>query len=148
MMISGVHHACVIVSDMARSVAFYRDALGMKETVNITYDADPAMMDLPGTKPKQHLVMLSAGNANVELIQYLEPKGRSDERRTCDNGTLHLCFAVKDINKVYGELKKKGVRFHRDPDIIGEAGEGLAKHWYVYFRGPDNEILELIQPPA
>jgi catechol 2,3-dioxygenase-like lactoylglutathione lyase family enzyme len=148
MMISGVHHACVHVSDMARSVAFYRDALGMKETVNIKYDADPIMMDLPGTKPRQHLVLLSAGNANVELIQYLEPKGTPGERKTTDNGTIHLCFAVTDIKKVYEELKKRGIRFHRDPDIIGEAGEGLANHRYVYFRGPDNEILELIQPPA
>ena len=75
MMISGVHHACVIVSDMERSLNFYRDTLGMKEEVNITYDADPVMMDLPGTKPKQHLVLLSAGNARVEVIHYIEPKG-------------------------------------------------------------------------
>ncbi len=147
MMISGVHHACVIVSDMERSLKFYRDTLGMKEEVNITYDADPVMMDLPGTKPKQHLVLLSAGNARVELIHYIEPKGGPNDRRTCDNGTLHLCFRVDDIKKTYMTLKAKGVRFHRDPDLIGEAGEGLAGHWYVYLRGPDNEVLEFIQPP-
>jgi catechol 2,3-dioxygenase-like lactoylglutathione lyase family enzyme len=147
-MIAGVHHACVHVSDMVRSIGFYRDTLGMKEIVNITYDADPAMMDLPGTKPRQHLVLLSAGNANVELIQYLEPTGTSAPRKTTDNGSIHLCFAVNDLEKTYGELKGKGVRFHRDPLLIGEAGQGLANHWYVYFRGPDNEILELIQPPA
>lgn len=148
MMISGVHHACVSVSDMERSLAFYRDTLGMKEEVNITYDADPAMMDLPGTKPKQHLVLLSAGNARVELIHYIEPKGRPNDRRTCDHGTLHLCFQVDDVRRTCQTLKARGVRFHREPLLIGEAGEGLAGHWYVYFRGPDNEVLELIQPPA
>ena len=147
MLISGVHHACVIVSDMERSLSLYRDTLGMKEVVNIKYDADPAMMDLPGTKPKQHLVLLDAGNAFVELIHYIEPKGRPNDRRTCDNGTLHLCFRVDDIRQVYERLKAKGLRFHRAPDWIGEAGEGLADHGYVYFRGPDNEVLELIQPP-
>jgi catechol 2,3-dioxygenase-like lactoylglutathione lyase family enzyme len=147
MLITGVHHTCVIVSDMERSLQFYKDTLGMEEQVNITYDADPAMMDLPGTKPKQHLVLLSAGNAHVELIQYLEPEGRPNDRRTCDTGTMHLCFQVDDIEKVYESLKKKGVTFHRTPDFIGEDGEGLADHGYVYFRGPDNEVLELIQPP-
>jgi catechol 2,3-dioxygenase-like lactoylglutathione lyase family enzyme len=145
--ILGVHHACIIVSDMEKSLKFYRDTLGMEEKVNIKYDADPAMMDLPGTKPKQHLVLLSAGNANVELIHYIEPKGRPNEWRTCDNGTLHLCFQVADIKKMYEELKAKGVRFHRDPLLIGEGGEGLTGHWYVYLRGPDNEVLEFIQPP-
>ena len=145
-LISGVHHTCVIVSDMERSLEFYRDTLGMKEEVNIKYDADPVMMDLPGTKPRQHLVMLSAGNAHVELIQYLEPKGRVNDRRACDNGTMHLCFLIDDMTKVYDELKAKGIRFHRSPDLIGEAGGDLAGWSYVYFRGPDKEILELIQP--
>jgi catechol 2,3-dioxygenase-like lactoylglutathione lyase family enzyme len=147
MLIDGIHHACVIVSDMERSLKFYRDTLGMEEEVDITYDADPAMMDLPGTQPKQHLVLLSAGNMHVELIQYLEPKGRPNDRRTCDNGTMHLCFRVNDIMKVYEELKSQGIKFHRTPDFIGDAGGGLAHYGYVYFRGPDNEVLELIQPP-
>jgi catechol 2,3-dioxygenase-like lactoylglutathione lyase family enzyme len=83
----------------------------------------------------------------VELIQYLEPKGRPNDRRTCDNGTMHLCFRVHDIMKVYEDLKAKGIKFHRIPDFIGDDGGGLAHYGYVYFRGPDNEVLELIQPP-
>jgi catechol 2,3-dioxygenase-like lactoylglutathione lyase family enzyme len=147
MLIDGIHHTCVIVSDMERSLKFYRDTLGMKQEIDISYDADPVMMDLPGTNPKQHLVMLSAGNMNVELIQYLEPKGRPNDRRTCDNGTMHLCFRVHDIMKVYEELKAKGITFHRAPDFIGDDGGELSHYGYVYFRGPDNEVLELIQPP-
>jgi len=147
MLITGVHHTCVIVSDMKRSLKFYRDTLGMEEEVNIIYDADPTMMDLPGTKPKQHLVLLSAGDAHVELIQYLEPKGRPNDRRTCDHATMHLCFRVEDILKVYEELRAKGITFHRTPDFIAEDGGELANYGYVYFRGPDNEVLELIQPP-
>ncbi|UCF92963.1 MAG: VOC family protein, partial [Desulfobacterales bacterium] len=61
-MISGVHHVCITVSDMERSLAFYRDKLGMKEEMNLKFDADDVMMDLKGTQPKQHLVMLSAGD--------------------------------------------------------------------------------------
>jgi catechol 2,3-dioxygenase-like lactoylglutathione lyase family enzyme len=146
MIFSGVHHTCVIVSDMERSLAFYRDTLGMQELTNLKYDADPVMMDLQGTEPKQHLIMLSAGNTIIELIQYIEPKGKPYDRRPCDISNMHIAFSVDDINKVYEELKAKGIRFHRDPDIIGEGGGNLAGFGYVYFRGPDNEILELIEP--
>ena len=44
-MIKGIHHACVIVSDMDRSLDFYRDKLGLKEVMNLKFDADPAMME-------------------------------------------------------------------------------------------------------
>jgi catechol 2,3-dioxygenase-like lactoylglutathione lyase family enzyme len=132
---------------MKKSLAFYRDILGLKEEVNIKYDADPVMMDLPGTSPKQHLVMLQAGNTNIELIQYLEPKGAPFERRPCDVGNMHICFQVGNIREIYDALKNKGIRFHRDPDFIDENGGDLEGYGYVYFRGPDNEILEFIQEP-
>jgi catechol 2,3-dioxygenase-like lactoylglutathione lyase family enzyme len=147
MIISGLHHASIVVSDMEKSLEFYRDTLGMKQEMEFRYDADPVMMDLPDSKPRQHLILLSAGNAYLELIQYLEPRGRPNDRRTCDDGAMHLCFRVDDMEKVVSALKTKGTRFHRDPDVIGKDGEGLADHWYVYLRGPDNEVLELIQPP-
>ena len=147
MLVSGMHHVSVVVSDMNRSLEFYRDTLGMKQEMEFRYDADPEMMDLPGCKPRQHLILLSAGNAYLELIQYFEPEGRPNDRRTCDTAAMHLCFQVENMEKVYGELKARGIRFHRTPDLIGEDGEGLANHWYVYFRGPDDEVLELIQRP-
>jgi catechol 2,3-dioxygenase-like lactoylglutathione lyase family enzyme len=148
MFISGVHHTCVIVSDMERSLRFYRDILGMREELNEKYDADPVMMDLPGTEPKQHLVMLSAGNMTIELIQYIEPIGKPYDRRPCDIANMHIAFEVKDIKKSYNELTQNGIRFHRDPDFIGEDGGDLKGLGYVYFRGPDNEILELVQVPS
>ncbi len=147
MRISGVHHTCVIVSDMDKSLKFYRDILGMLEEVNLKFDADPVMMDLPGTKPKQHLVMLSAGNTIIELIQYIEPKGKPCDRKPCDTANMHICFQVEDINKTYEEIKAMGISFHRDPDFIDESGGALNGYGYVYFRGPDNEILEFIQVP-
>jgi catechol 2,3-dioxygenase-like lactoylglutathione lyase family enzyme len=63
MMISGLHHASIVVSDMKKSLTFYRDTLGMKQEMEFRYEADPVVMDLPGSKPKQHLILLSAGNA-------------------------------------------------------------------------------------
>lgn len=148
-MVSGVHHVCITVFSMEKSLMFYRDVLGLKEEMNLKFDADPEMMDLRGTEPKQHLVMLSAGNINVELIQYLEPKGKPDPRRTCDHGTSHVCFQVDDINEAYQQMKAHGIdSFHKPPEFIDESGGPLGGYGYVYFRGPDNEIVEFMQVPA
>ena len=93
--------------------------------------------------------MLSGANAVIELIQYTEPKTKRAEVRPCDYPNMHICFEVKDIKKAYDELVRKGVNtFHRTPDLIDGSGTPLDGHRYVYFRGPDNEILEFIQPPA
>jgi catechol 2,3-dioxygenase-like lactoylglutathione lyase family enzyme len=149
MMFSRFHHACVIVSNMEKSLTFYRDLLGLEELLNIKIDADPVMMGMEDTLPKQHLVMLSAGNAIIELIQYIEPIGKPYDRRTCDYANMHICFEVDDINKTYQDALAKGIKsFHKKPDLIGEAGGDLNGYWYVYFRGPDSEILEFIQVPS
>jgi catechol 2,3-dioxygenase-like lactoylglutathione lyase family enzyme len=134
---------------MEKSLKFYRDTLGLKETMNIKIKADPLMMDLPGTDPYQHLVMLSTGNSHVELIQYVKPRGKNIRKKTCDIGVSHICFQVDDINEAYKKMLDKGINtFHRTPDFIGEQGGSLNGYGYVYFRGPDNEILEFIQVPS
>ncbi len=146
-MVAGIHHACVVVSDMEKSLRFYRDTIGLKELMNFKIKADPVMMGLSDARAQQHLVMLSAGNAIVELIQYLEPEGKNVQKRTCDFGTSHVCFQVSDINAVYKEMVSKGISsFHRTPDLIS-APCPLKGYRYVYFKGPDNEILEFIQTP-
>ena len=148
-MINGIHHGCVIVSDMEKSLAFYRDKLGLKEVMNLKFDADPVMMDLQGTEPKQHLVMLAAGNAHVELIHYIEPKGQRSDHAPCDFPNMHICLQVDDIKAAYEKAKQFGIHtFHREPVFIQDSGTPLDGFGYVYFRGPDNEILEFIQPAS
>jgi catechol 2,3-dioxygenase-like lactoylglutathione lyase family enzyme len=93
---SCVHHTCVI-SDMSRSLEFYKDILGMEEKLNEKYDADPVMMDLPDNEPNQNLVMVFAGNTIIELIQYIEPKGKPYDRRPCDITNMHRAFQIQNL---------------------------------------------------
>ena len=145
-MVSGIHHSCIVVSDMQKSLEFYRDKIGLKELMNFKIQGDPVMLNLRKT-PQQHLVMLSAGNSIVELIQYLEPKGTKVHKETCDFGVAHICFQVSDINAAYEAMKEKGVvSFHRTPDFISASCD-LNGYGYVYFRGPDDEIVEFMQVP-
>ena len=65
-MISGIHHACFTVSNMERSVAFYRDILGMKVLwdsidagVKYKGEVSDKITGCPGTE--QHIVYLGIG---------------------------------------------------------------------------------------
>ena len=48
-MFSGIHHASFTVSSMDRSIAFYRDILGME----LTWDSKAAGVEFKGRSPTQ-----------------------------------------------------------------------------------------------
>ena len=69
-MIKGVHHTCITVSDLERSVTFYRDALGLElvMTEESERSGDDRSKGLGVAKAKVKLAVLRAGGAQVELI--------------------------------------------------------------------------------
>ena len=84
------------VHDLAASTVFYRDVLGMK----FLYDA--------GT-----MAFFQCGPVRL-LIGV-------GERSMGTNGTI-VYFRVKDLEDTYAVLRERGVNFHPDPALRGEAG--------------------------
>ena len=78
-MINGIHHACFTVSNIERSIAFYRDILGMKVLwdsveAGVIYrgEVSDKITGCPGTE--QHLVYLGIGENFLELVEYMGQK--------------------------------------------------------------------------
>ncbi|MGQ9600241.1 MAG: VOC family protein [Anaerolineae bacterium] len=145
-MIQGVHHTCITVSDLERSIVFYRDVLGLElvltEESERSQDDRSKSLGVAGAKVK--LAILRAGNAQVELIEYVTARGRPYDRNNNDIGTMHIAFQVDDIEAVYQRLLKHGVRFTSPPVTIPA---GPMKGWrWTYFFDPDDVSLEIIQP--
>jgi len=142
-MISGIHHTSFTVSDMERSIAFYRDLLGMK----VTWDSGAAGVQFkgeiadnvtgcPGTE--QRLVFLAVGDSRIELVRYM-PRGKAQvHNKASDTGSAHVCFKTENIQELYQKLSAKGVRLHCVPQDLGFAQ-------VMYFRDPDGIILEAVQ---
>jgi catechol 2,3-dioxygenase-like lactoylglutathione lyase family enzyme len=95
---------------------------------------------MPGARLK--LAFLKSGDHILELFEYLSPKGKPYDRRTCDVGSSHVCFFVADINEAYNTLSAKGVPFKSAPQAIEMGGE---THWACYMTDPDGITLELYQ---
>ncbi len=145
-MIQGVHHTCITVSDLERSIAFYRDVLGlelvMTEESERSQDDRSKSLGVAGAKVK--LAILRAGNAQVELIEYVTARGRPYDRNNNDIGAMHIAFQVDDIEATYQRLLAHGVRFTSPPATIPA---GPMKGWrWTYFFDPDGVSLEIIQP--
>jgi catechol 2,3-dioxygenase-like lactoylglutathione lyase family enzyme len=144
-MIEGIHHTCITVSDLERSIAFYRDLLGLElvMTEESERSGDDRSKALGVPKAKVKLAILRAGDARVELIEYVTAQGRPYDRNNNDIGAMHIAFQVKDIDAVYQRLLDHGVRFTAAPAII-PAGPMQGWRW-TYFFDPDGVSLEIIQ---
>jgi catechol 2,3-dioxygenase-like lactoylglutathione lyase family enzyme len=152
MALAEIFHTGLTVSDLDRSVAFYRDVLGLElvtrwdssqeylRTVVAYPDAELriALLRLPeaGTGRSGH---------HVELLEYRRPRGTRGDAGTYNPGNVHIAFMVDDLDRTYAELKAKGVRFKSAPVEITHGRNTGGKA--VYFFDPDDITLELIQPP-
>ena len=142
-MISGIHHTSFTVSDMERSIAFYRDVLGMK----VDWDSQEAgvefkgpvsdrITECPGTE--QRIVFLTIGEDRLELVQFT-PTGKAlKDNKAGDTGSAHLCFKTENIQDLHQMLLENKVRLHCSPQNNGRA-------WVMYFRDPDGIILEAVE---
>ncbi len=144
-MIRGVHHTCITVSDLERSIEFYRDFLGLEllftEESERSQDDRSRALGIAGAKVK--LAILRAADARVELIEYITAAGRPYDRRVNDVGAMHIAFQVEDIDSVYQRMVDHGVRFTAPPATI-PAGPMAGWRW-TYFFDPDGVSLEIIQ---
>jgi len=146
-MINRVQHFGLTVSNLDEALHFFGDLLGLEATpVRETSGERPEIiLGIPGVSLRLSVVKLPDGN-NLEIIQYLAPKGQKLDLKTCNPGVPHISFVVDDIQKMYDELSAKGVTFANPPYWKGESVAGAG--WGVCFlRGPDGISIELMQPP-
>ncbi len=141
-MIVELGHVGLGVSDMERSLAFYRDFMGMEVLMDLDISDDriARVIGQPGATCR--IVHLKLGSTVLELFHY-KPEGVNvaSKTRQCDHGLIHIGFEVTDIHKHIEELKQAGF------DFLGEAVEFRPDVWVAYFKGPDGEVCEFRQRP-
>ena len=151
MEVEWMNHTGFVVSDMQRSLAFYRDLLGLREERDQILEGE-FISELVGyPDARLHIVYLGVGDLrhSVELIQYLNPPGDAiDLLQRNQVGAAHLGVIVDDLDAFYRELSGQGVRFVSPPatrpnPVYPAASKGC------YMQDPDGNWLELLErPPA
>src|SRR5439155_24344611 len=97
--IQGAHHTSFTVANLDRSLAFFRDLLGLD--VLFTREIGDAyfgkIVGLPGCRVKAALLRIPGSTHHLELFEYLTPSGQGCQPRPCDPGSCHLSFLVDDL---------------------------------------------------
>jgi catechol 2,3-dioxygenase-like lactoylglutathione lyase family enzyme len=142
----GAHHTSFTVADLDRSLAFFRDRLGLDLVSARTIEDDyfARIVGLPGCRVRAALLRVPGSAHHVELFEYLTPPGLPHDPRPCDPGSTHLSLLVDDLPALYGRLRSEGVAFVSELVRI-EAGPN-AGGFGVYLRDPCGVLIELFQP--
>ncbi len=143
----GAHHTSFTVANLQRSLAFFRDRLGLEVVVTreVGDEYFGRIVGLPGCRVRAALLRIPCSVHHVELFEYLTPLGQPHEPRPCDPGSAHLSLLVDDLPGLYQRLRADGVAFVSEPVRV-EAGPN-AGGYGVYLRDPNGILIELFQPP-
>jgi catechol 2,3-dioxygenase-like lactoylglutathione lyase family enzyme len=147
MQIGPVYHTGFTVSDIDRSLAFYRDVLGLRLVKRQTGTAPylATITGFEGVRLEIALLQPPDGGSMLELLQYVSHPAPPTDRATNRPGNGHLCFKVDDVRGACAELRRRGARLVSEPTEI-TAGTH-AGGWAVYLRDPDGFTVELYQGP-
>ncbi|MDR2038428.1 MAG: VOC family protein [Bacteroidales bacterium] len=153
----GVYGCMIGVSDMERSLTFYKEILGYDMVI---YDLTKEFPDLAGLKGgdrKIRRVLLThsaerrgsmaalLGRSQIELIQVqsASPRKIFEGRYWGDIGFIHLCFDIHGMAALKEECARKGFPFTVESDDAFKMGEA-AGHW-SYTEDPDGTLIEFVE---
>jgi catechol 2,3-dioxygenase-like lactoylglutathione lyase family enzyme len=128
--LTGVIETALYVNDLARAIAFYRDILGLAA---LNQDARFAAFDVGG----RSVLLLFKRGATLETVHL--PGGTIPPHD--GHGPLHIAFSVTS-----DELQEWETRL-AEQGIAIEARTAWPRGGHsIYFRDPDNHLLELVTP--
>lgn len=146
-MTPSVNHVGLTVSSLDRSVAFYRDGLGL--ALVLEQEKVGGYLSAITRYPGAHVRMAqleARGGTRIELFEYLEPPGGGVPLEPANVGITHVCLLVDDIEAARRRLAAAGADPVSDPVPIDTGAN--AGGWDLYVRDPDGIVLELFQPPV
>lgn len=137
----------ILVADLDRSVAFYKDVLGLRETYFDGQINDPAMARLLGIADldSSRCTILKAEGPAIGMIGLFEISGPENESGATENrvGQTCLVFNHPNLQELNAHLKKDGHTIVCPPTEIRITED--FKSLEMTFRDPDGVIINCIE---
>lgn len=132
-------YVALVVSDLERAAAFYRDVLGMTEVKRVVVSDDKAARSGSADKGFEFWTF-TLGPLALKLVKVATEPQSTVGGVDSHTGVRYLSFVVEDIDATCEELEAKGVSF-LSPVLDAEAEHDIDR--LVFFRDPDGNLLEL-----
>ena len=130
-----VDHIGIGVSDLAATIYFYKNALGMEHLPE----------DEVVEEQKVKVSFFPCGDAELEFLESTTPDGpigRFIEKNGGRNGIQHVALRVDDIKAAIADLKAKGVQLIDEEPRYGAGGSAIA---FLHPKATGGVLLELCQ---
>lgn len=130
--IKQINHVAVVVDDIEKALAFWRDALGMHLH---------ELRDVPAEKSQ--VAFLPLAGAEVELVQPTsDDSGIAKYLAKRGPGMHHICLEVDDIVGMIAQLKTKGIRLINEEPRTASDGKRYA---FIHPESTSGVLVELYQ---
>jgi catechol 2,3-dioxygenase-like lactoylglutathione lyase family enzyme len=149
MSLGGVSHLAFGVRDMDRSLAFYRDQLGMEVTSDRVQATEPSAMYADSQKASSRRVaqLRWADDPDAAfLVLSTFPDATGEPLRLDQVGIHHVALWVRDLRAITERVRAKGAPIVMEPTEVDARGYGGRKGERVLtclFEDPDGIILQL-----
>jgi catechol 2,3-dioxygenase-like lactoylglutathione lyase family enzyme len=142
-MITGIHHFALTVTDMERSLAFYTQLFGLAVVSDRQVERDYVEKITGVAGAHVRIVHLRGYGKQVELLEYLHPRGATRARDLADAGSAHLCFISDNLDEDVARLRAAGVKFRSLP-VTTTSGPNKGGRG-IYVEDPDGNAVEVVQ---
>ncbi|TFH20251.1 MAG: lactoylglutathione lyase [Myxococcales bacterium] len=144
-----VSHIGICVTDLKRSLAFYRDLLGFEECSRAPFAGEPVDRLLGLEDARLEAVWLERDGTRIELLRFdALGTGESTTPRPMNTpGLTHLSLRVDDLDATLAELH---VRDRHGTRVLEETRFDNAEHGIaaIFILDPDGTRVELVQMPG
>ena len=135
-------HIGLGVSDLGRSLRFYRDLLGFRPVHELEVEGEPADTLLRLNDVKLRAAYLERDGVTLELLHFVRPPAPPPRRRPMhEHGLTHLSFRVADLDATLAAVRAAGERV-LDETLIRVPASGAAASFVT---DPDGQLIELVQ---
>ncbi|MGB9143521.1 MAG: VOC family protein [Aestuariivirga sp.] len=134
MQISALDHVSLVTSNLDRSIAFYRDVLGLCQIQRPPFKRKGAWM--------------ASGSLELHLI--VNPDGHLRPASKIDVGDIHFAARVADFPATLKHLATNGYREDApdgDPKRLVLQLSGPGPYEQAYLLDPDNHVIEINNAP-
>ncbi len=168
--IGGVYGAFVGVSDMDKSIQFYKEILGYDTIIYDSTDVFEDFAKIPGGNDKLRRVLLGhsqkrkgpfsnfLNESQIELIQIVNTDRRQPRRiydfvthLWGDPGFIQICYDIRNMKELKEYCESKGHPFTSDsnPEAYDSEAKifdmGGASGHFTYIEDPDGNLIEFVE---
>ena len=136
-----IRHTGIVVKDINESISFYRDLLQFN-IYNEMDEEGPEISTFLGIKNVliKTIKMKDSKGQMIELLYYKSSEKKDHKIKLDQIGPTHIALSVNNLDSVFNNLSKKGIKFLSSPQITSDKFAKVA-----FCIAPEGTFIELVE---